>query len=171
MQKVNGSIKVLLKVKSLNGGIQKVGAKTKCTRIPMKSQFLIPDSSKVVQKIFSFGPAHAEQARKLFGHRNTAHVEQARKLFGHTATRNAGKAHVPFHPMLGANPPTLKIASISPRPSSKHAMKSNKDSVFDFSSKSIEGFVRDGPLKFEDTMRQKGSSSTTILELLEELSL
>jgi len=170
MQKVNGSIKVLLKVKSLNVGIQKVGAKTKCTRIPMKSQFLIRDSSKVAQKIFSFGPAHAEQARKLFGYRNTAHEEQARKLFGHTATRNAGKAHAPFHPMLGPNRPILKIASITPRPTGKHAMKS-KDSAVEFSSKSREGFVRDGPLKFEDKMRQKGTSSTTILEMLEELSL
>jgi len=170
MQKVNGSIKVLLKLTSLNGGIQNVGAKAKCTRIPIKSQVLTRDSSKVVQKIVSFGPAHAEQARKLFGHRDKVRVEQVGKLFGHSATRNARKAHVSFRPVLGLNRPILRIASISPRSTAKNAMKF-KYSEVEISSRSREGFVREGPLKSEDKMRQKCTSSTTILEMLEELSL
>jgi hypothetical protein len=154
MKKVNGSIKLLSKVKSLNGGALKVGAKTKCMRNPMESQLLIRNNSKVVQKISSFGPAHAEQARKLFGHSNI---------------RNVRRENVPFNQML-PNLPMLRIARITPRPTGKYAMKSDKSSDVEFSSNSKEVFVREEPSKLGDNIRQKGTC-LTILEMLGELSL
>lgn len=153
MKKVNGSIKLLSKVKSLHGGALKGGAKPKCMRNPMESQLLIRNNSKVVQKISSFGPAHAEQARKLFGHSNI---------------RNVRTENVPFN--HGPNLPMLRIARITPRPTGKYAMKSDKSSDVEFSSNSREVFVREGPSKLGDNIRQKGACST-ILEMLGELSL
>jgi len=51
-------------------------AKPKCTKNSGRSRLRMCDSSKVTQNVFAFGPAHAEQARKLYQVKQTQNEER-----------------------------------------------------------------------------------------------
>lgn len=67
-------------------------AKTKCDKNSGGSRLRMCDSSKVMQNVFAFGPAHAEQARKLYQVKKTQHDESqtgynVSKRFNHQYAR------------------------------------------------------------------------------------
>jgi len=60
-------------IRSSNEGALVNGAEIISTRSPRESQRSMRGGSKVMRKVSAFGPAHAEQARKLYQIRRTQH--------------------------------------------------------------------------------------------------
>jgi len=63
-------------IRSSNEGAPGKGAEIKSTRSPTESQRSMRGGSKVMRKVSAFGPAHAEQARKLYQIKRTQHEKR-----------------------------------------------------------------------------------------------
>jgi len=128
---------------------------TNCTRNSRQSEPLMRDGSKAMPKVTAFGPAQAEQARKLYQTKRAQHVNRktyfdllkrshqhfARQILiadqstqrvyhpSSLAQRTSSmqdKSDMKTHPLM--HQPLVRTASISPRPNGRFVRKPKNSS-------------------------------------------